>query len=55
MLAGTLIAIPFWFVALAGDWLPHKIVPIAVIALGVFGIMWLYDELTDHPSTGGAL
>jgi hypothetical protein len=32
------------------DWLPHKIVPIAVIALGIAGI--LYDELREPTACG---
>jgi hypothetical protein len=33
-------------------WLPHKIVPVAVIALGIAGIMCLYDELRGPTACG---
>lgn len=55
MAAGLLIAVPAWFFAYAWlyDWMPHKIVPIAVGALGITGVMWLYDELTDRRPKDG--
>lgn len=50
MAAGLLIAVTAWFFAYAWmtDWYPHKIVPIAAVVLGVIGIAWLYDEITDR-------
>jgi hypothetical protein len=48
MIAGSLAITPFWFLAYASaiDWLPHKLVPVAVLTMGTIGIMWLYDELS---------
>jgi len=52
MVAGVLTLTPFWFFVYAWktDWLPHKIVPIAAIVMGILGVVWLYDELTDRPA-----
>lgn len=55
MAAGLLVAVPAWFFAYAWltDWLPHKIVPIAAMAAGIAGIIWLYDEIaTDSRNRG---
>ncbi len=48
MAAGLLLTVCFVFFAYAAEtgWMPHKVVPIAAISLGIFGIMWLYDEIT---------
>ena len=45
MLAGLLIVGPIWIAAYAPDWHPHPWMTAAILALPVFGIMWLYDEL----------
>jgi hypothetical protein len=47
MLTGLLIAVPISLTAYAAesDWLPHKIVLIAVVTVASAGIMALIDEL----------
>lgn len=49
MCAGLLIAVSlfFFFFAWETDWLPRRIVPVAAIAMGIIGVMWLRDELSD--------
>jgi hypothetical protein len=47
MLTGLVIAVPILLTAYAAqtDWLPHKIVLIAVVTVASAGIMTLIDEL----------
>jgi hypothetical protein len=47
MLAGLLIAACMWFFMYGTEshWMPHIIVPVAIVSIGIFGIMWLYDEI----------
>lgn len=47
MLAGLLIAISFTSFAGAYlyDWQWHKLLSTAIIAIGVIGAIWLWDEL----------
>jgi hypothetical protein len=43
--AGLLIMTPFWLFASQGlDWLPHKIVLVAMLNVVIAGVMALYDE-----------
>jgi hypothetical protein len=44
--AGLLMAIPFWLFASQGlDWMPHKIVLVAMLNVVTAGVMALYDEM----------
>lgn len=47
MLAGLMIVTPIWL-AYAADpqWRPHPWLITAIIAIGIVGMMWLYDEMT---------
>jgi hypothetical protein len=47
MLAGLLIGSSFTCFAIAylHDWQWHKLFSVAVIAIGVIGAMWLWDEM----------
>jgi hypothetical protein len=49
MAAGLMIAVALWVFAWAGmnDYVAQsKILPVAVIAIGIAGVIWLYDEIT---------
>jgi hypothetical protein len=50
MLAGLPIAGSALSFIYAADtsWLPHKIVPVVAIFIGVVGIIWLFDEIRGH-------
>jgi hypothetical protein len=44
--AGLLMATPFWLFASQGlDWMPHKIVLVAMLNVVIAGVMALYDEM----------
>lgn len=53
MLAGLMIAAAIAFFTYPGEWYPHKWLVIAAISVGVIGIMWLYDEITETGRTAG--
>jgi hypothetical protein len=46
MCAGLLIMTPFWLFASQGlDWMPHKIVLVAMLNVVIAGVMALWDEM----------
>jgi hypothetical protein len=46
MCAGLLVMTPFWLFASQGlDWMPHKIVLVAMLNVVIAGVMALYDEM----------
>lgn len=53
MCAGLLIAVCMWLFICAGEtgWMPNGgTVPVVAILVGIAGVIWLYDEISDYPA-----